>query len=927
MATIDGPKDPRGRAAFFVTLTTFILATVFVISRIISRFAVLRSRTADDWVMILAWFIAFGLSFSIIFGTTKGLGRHDGDIPEEWIPALRRSEYAFTILYNPALMATKTSILIFYLRLSRNTQQLLRIASYVTLGVVNVAGVVLTFLNVFQCSPVPAAYMGVNTNSKCISIVTLYLCSAPVNIITDLAILVLPIPVLTGMRLPQRQKTILVLTFALGIFVTIVDVIRIYYLQQASIDQLQSHQQLGTSNDFAWTASIAFMWSAVEVNVGIICACIPTLKPLIKRIMPAMIVDRSWSNTTSDKNASVATEVPGELNQQPPQRLASVGTVEGVQPSAQPAQMAGDQGQQMSMMDFLTTPGGMGLDQGTHQRENDNEMDMMDFLTTPDMAQPPAINRTQTAHTHTTARTENTVYFGFVNMRRPKSMLKTKGLESFKYCSTVTILFFLWGFSYGLLNTLNNEIGKIARQSPSQNLGLSAAYFGAYFFGALTVGQTVLRKGGFKATFITGLCIYGTGTLMFWPSAVLTSFPGFIICNFVVGFGLSVLETAANPFLALCGPSSMAEFRLLLAQAVQATASILSQLLAEKALFRSINGSSASLIDVQWTYLAVTLFTVFLALFFYYMPLPEASDEDLQEQAEELGIHRSETVFSYKLPLIYTTLGLAVFSQFCYVAGQESMSVWFGGLLLSLQSLGGLTLTTDNYIYIAHGVFAVGRFLFAFLTLKIPPRILLLAIFIGCITFAVLTMSLSVDANAIAGPALVFFFFEGPIFPMIYAIGIRGLGRRTKQGASYITAAACGGGAFPFVMFAVQKLDHRSVEYSYCVIVALFSFGALFPLYLNFVSKARAQVDPVRDHRGSLPRHGSHSSQFGAGFHFDGGERDGDGNDSGSETPIRRMSRRLSVVFEKIKSPGKGRGSQELGFAEHRERESWASKD
>lgn len=812
--------------------------------------------------------------------------------------------------------------------MSRNTQLLLRIASYVTLGVVNVAGVVLTFLNAFQCNPVPAAYMGVNRNSKCMSIVTLYLCSAPVNIITDLAILVLPIPVLTGMRLPQRQKTILVLTFALGIFVTIVDVVRIYYLQQASIDQFQSHQQLGTSSDFAWTASIAFMWSAVEVNVGIICACIPTLKPLIKRILPAMIVDRSWSNTTSDKNASIPTIVPGELNQQPPQRLASIGTVEEVQPSAQTSQVAGDQGHEMAMMDFLTTPGGMGLDQGTHQRDNNNGMDMMEFLTTPDTAQAPAINRTHTARTHATARTENTVYFGFVNMRRPKSMLKTKGLESFKYCSLVTILFFLWGFSYGLLNTLNNEIGKIANQTVSQNLGLSAAYFGAYFFGAITVGQTVLRKGGFKATFITGLCIYGTGTLMFWPSAVLTSYPGFIICNFVVGFGLSVLETAANPFLALCGPSSHAEFRLLVAQAVQATASILSQLLAEKALFRSINGTNANLIDVQWTYLAVTLFTVILALFFYYMPLPEASDEDLQEQANDLGIHRSETIFSYKLPLIYTTLGLAAFSQFCYVAGQESMSVWFGGLLTSLQSLeNGLTLTTDNYIYIAHGVFAAGRFLFALLTLKVPPRILLLVSFIGCIIFAVLTMSLSVDANAIAGPALVFFFFEGPIFPMIYAIGIRGLGKRTKQGASYITAATCGGGAFPFAMFAVQRLDHRSVEYSYCVVVALFSFGALFPAYLNFVSKARAQVDPVHDRRDSLPRHGSHSPQFGAGFHFDGGAQDGDENDSGSETPIRRMSRRLSVAFEKIKSPGKGRGSQELGFSEHRERESWASKD
>lgn len=828
-------------------------------------------------------------------------------------------------------MASKTAILIFYLRMSRNTQLVLRIASYVTLAIVNIAGIVLTFLNAFQCSPTSAAYEAIDNNSKCLSIVTLYLCSAPVNILTDLAILVLPIPVLTGMRLPQRQKTILVLTFALGVFVTIVDVVRIYYLQQASIDQFQSHRQLGTGNDFAYTASISFMWSAVEVNTGIICACIPTLKPLIKRILPAMLTDHTWSGSSPDKTGSLPTQVPGELNAEPPQRLASVGTVDGAPSRPAAAHTTGDQNLDMSMMDFLTTPGGMGLEEGSSQRAQEQQMGMMDFLTAPEDHEDhpnPAMRRTKTAQTYNTARTENTVYFGFVNMKRPKSMLKTKGMESFKYCALVTTLFFLWGFSYGLLQTLNNQIGKIAQQSVAQNLGLTSAYFGAYFFGSLTVGQYVLRRAGFKATFITGLCIYGTGTLMFWPSAVLTSYPGFIICNFVVGFGLSVLETAANPFLALCGPSSKAEFRLLMAQAVQATASILSQLLAEKALFNSIDGSNASLIDVQWTYLAITLFTAVLALFFYYMPLPEATDDDLQQQADQLGISRSETVFSPKLPLIYVTLALAVFSQFCYVAGQESMSVWFGDLLDSLDYVGGITLSVDNYILVGHGLFTIGRFLTAVLTLVIAPRILLLVIFLGCLVFSILTMVVSTSADGIAGPALVFFLFEGPVFPLIYAIAIRGLGRKTKQGASYITAAASGGGVFPFVMYAVQRLDSKSVEYSYCVIVALYAFGSLFPIYLNFVAKARNQVDPERSTRETLPR--SRNPSFGAGFTFDTEEenRGRQGRDSGGDTPIRRMSRRISVAFEKIKAPGKGRASPDVGSSEHREHsEGWESKD
>ncbi|KAH8587260.1 major facilitator superfamily domain-containing protein [Bisporella sp. PMI_857] len=886
MSDITGDNS-RGRGVFVVTTTTFALATIFVAARLISRFGIVKNKTWDDWFVILAWaspprrslfwiiFIAFGLSFSIDYGTSKGLGKQDVHIPQSDLPALHQAEYAFTILYNPALMATKTSILIFYLRMSRNTQNLLRIASYVTLAVVNIAGVVLTFLNVFQCRPVAAAYSP-NINGKCMSIVTLFLCSAPVNIITDLAILVLPIPVLTGMRLPQRQKTVLVFAFALGIFVTIVDVVRIYYLQQASADEeiilkpttTVTSGRLGTGVDFAWNASTALMWSAVEVNIGIICACIPTLKPLIKRILPSMITDQPRMDThktvslgselrTSDERRNLSAAAPPALSPLPEAQLAD--------PEAE-----------MYMMDFLTTPG-------------------MDPATVGDR-----VARTQTAYTHTTA---NSTYFGFIDMKRPKSMIKTHGMESFKYCTVVTVLFFLWGFSYGLLNTLNNEIANVTHERTAQTLSLSTAYFGGYLFGPLTVGQWILRCGGFKATFICGLCIYGAGTLMFWPAAVLTSFPGFIICTFVVGFGLSVLETAANPFLALCGPPQYAEYRLLLAQGVQGVGTILSQLLAQKVLFDDFN-DNPSLIDVQWAYLAVALFTVILALFFYYMPLPEATDADLQSLAESLSIFPSQTVGSTKLPLIYTTLSLAVFTQFLYVAVQECQSIWFAPLVSSLTLSSRLIIKVSDYALLGRTTYTLGRFLFAHLCLLFPPRLLLLTTIIGGTIFAILTMSLPLDGNGISGPALVFFFFEGPAWPLIFAIGLRGMGRWTKWAASALTAAASGGCVFPFVMFAVQRINHKSIQYSFCVIVALMALGAIFPIYLSIFAEARHQVDPAR-----LPRIGD-------------GREDRDGR---SEIPIRKLSRGFGVLFEKIHL---GKASQEGLRVEHRERNvDWRGSD
>lgn len=131
-------------------------------------------------------------------------------------------------------MTVKTAILVFYLALTK-TERLFRWANYITLFIVNAAGLSLTFVNIFQCNPVKAAFTSdaVINENRCTNVILLYLSSSPVNIVTDLAILFIPIPLLTKMLLPMKQKIILVITFGFGFFVAIVDVVRIAYLQGA----------------------------------------------------------------------------------------------------------------------------------------------------------------------------------------------------------------------------------------------------------------------------------------------------------------------------------------------------------------------------------------------------------------------------------------------------------------------------------------------------------------------------------------------------------------------------------------------------------------------------------------------------------------------------------------------------------------------
>jgi hypothetical protein len=211
----------------------------------------------------------------------KGLGLHSSDIKHKDELAFNKATYAFTVLYvslrttlcdteiksltaiqNPALMAVKTSILVFYLTLTRN-QKVFRFANYVTLFVVNAAGLALTLVNVFQCSPIGAAFLSdIPSYAHCTDIVTLYLSSSPVNIITDLAMLFLPMPLLTKMRLPFKQKIILVITFSFGFFVAVVDVIRIAFLQQAAISRSLEVKSIHIQNiggvDFSCTTPISY---------------------------------------------------------------------------------------------------------------------------------------------------------------------------------------------------------------------------------------------------------------------------------------------------------------------------------------------------------------------------------------------------------------------------------------------------------------------------------------------------------------------------------------------------------------------------------------------------------------------------------------------------------------------------------------------
>jgi fucose permease len=705
----------------------------------------------------------------VAFGASKGLGQLSLALPSEVLRSLLASEYAFTILYNPAWMATKSSILLFYLQIAKGAYRLWRIASYVTLAVVNVGGIVATLLSALRCSPVRRAYEIGAQNLRCISIIDIYLASAPLNIATNILILVLPIAILSKLHMDPRKKAIIVFLFALGIFVTVIDVVRIYYLQLAAKEPDAHSIGLGH-----YTAGIAFLWSAVDVNVGIMCACIPVMKPVIMLMVPHSVL-RPVSQHSSESKPSAAFRTEG-----PPY-----------------------ESKKSRPQEPLTIPlGSPGL--------------------------PGPQRRRPRAHS------------GHVTMIQFRCILYTRGRESLKYNATVSTIYFISGFTYGILTSLNSQRSNVANRSTVQAVNVVTVFYGGYFVGPMLLSRWVLPRFGFKTTMLTGLCIYFLGTLIFWPAGALGSYPTFVLSNFAVGFGLGIVDSATNPFACLCGAPQYADFRLQIVQGLQTVASLFSGLLS-RLVFK------VSVVSIQWVYLSCSLAVVLLALFIYFVNLPESSDEELQEQLDDLNVQHPQQQLIGGAGVTITAFVLVAF-LLCLVNGAtQSVDILYGFVLASASRAPHTSqvLTTNNVYLAATGLYASGRFLFAFLSLVITPRLLVLVSLTGTLLFSALMAWLTPpNVNFLSIAGVVYSFFEGPLFSHLFAMGIRGLGRRTKRGSVLLMSSyGFGGAVFPYIMWAVANT--RSYPYSLCVIVALYATACVTILCMNLIPTMRYRVDPV----------------------------------------------------------------------------------
>ncbi|KAK4175802.1 major facilitator superfamily domain-containing protein [Triangularia setosa] len=435
----------------------------------------------------------------------------------------------------------------------------------------------------------------------------------------------------------------------------------------------------------------------------------------------------------------------------------------------------------------------------------------------------------------------------------------------------VTVLFFLWGFSYGLLDTLNKHFQNILGITRARSSGLQVAYFGAYPIASLGHAAWILRHYGYRATFIWGLFLYGLGALLCIPAIIAHSFAGFCICIFVIGNGLGSLETAANPYITVCGPPKHAELRINLAQAFNGIGAIVAPLLGSYVFF-GFDSEEKALQNVQWVYTAISIFVLFMAGVFLLAEIPEITDADMALQEEEaakknhagrIGAEAYQAhveaqpdasgVVPPKEDLPFRTqyrLFHAASAEFCYTGAQVAVASYFINYVTETRPNTDSALAA-KFLAGAQGAFAVGRFIGVGIMSCIRPR----KVFLVFMTMCWVSIAPAITQRGNVGMSMLYvvFFFESICFPTIVALGMRGLGRHTKRGSGWIIAGVFGGAVVPPLLAAVADSNGGRTGTAVAMAVPMVFFLAswTYAMAVNFWRWYRQAEDAFVGDRGA----------------------------------------------------------------------------
>ncbi|GAA5885887.1 hypothetical protein JCM6882_004191 [Rhodosporidiobolus microsporus] len=397
----------------------------------------------------------------------------------------------------------------------------------------------------------------------------------------------------------------------------------------------------------------------------------------------------------------------------------------------------------------------------------------------------------------------------------------TKAQQYFAF-GLVTSLFFLWGFSYSLVDVLNKKVQHAFGITKLQSTAIQIAYFGAYLVYSIPASMFASRF-GYKKGVLMGLTLYVVGALLFWPTAHYEVFWPFPICAFVIGCGLATLETMANSYVSVLGDPKHAAFRLNFAQSFNGLATFIGPTIAAHTFFKDENSTDLS--SVQFVYLGVACLGAAVFVLFVFAKLPEIDESAIEEAQENAGFVDERPLWKRK----HTVFGFLC--QWCYVGAQVTVATF---VLNYLTDDGDYTDSKASQMFgYMQITFMVARFASIPVVRFLNPAIAVTIYGTVCTAFSLMAAL----TGGKPGLAALFIIFVGEsiVYPTVFTLATANLGKHTKRGAGLLCMGVAGGAMFPPIQGKVA--DAANSRISYLVPTGGFSVIVVYGVCMYFYGR------------------------------------------------------------------------------------------
>ena len=415
----------------------------------------------------------------------------------------------------------------------------------------------------------------------------------------------------------------------------------------------------------------------------------------------------------------------------------------------------------------------------------------------------------------------------------------------------VSSLFLLWGICNGMIDVMDKHFQDELHLSKSQSAWVQFAHYLGYFLMSLPAGWLATRL-GYKGGIIAGLLMVAVGGFWFIPATHIAAFWAFLLGVCVIASGLTFLETVANPYTTVLGPTEYAATRINLAQSCNGVGWIFGPILGSLFFYsKDAAGHSTGSQTLYIPYVGVAVVVLLLSVIFFFANVPDIKMRDdyhMDDSAPDV----SRSIWSHP------HFSMAVAAQFFYVAAQAGIFSFFINYMtselpaipeswktptfqdwfetnkagvLALSDKAAATLASVGFV-----CFLVGRFTGAGLLKKFPAH-KVLGLYGLMNVLACLVISAKLGWVSVVCVFLSYFFMS-IMFPTIFALGIFGLGVRAKKASAFIVMAIMGGAILPKLMGHVA--DKYDMSRGFIVPMVCFAFVAFYGFYWPTLSRAES---------------------------------------------------------------------------------------